>query len=84
MSALKDRDGFDQKWSIKLGTVQYCPTPKRTRSPDILLIIEVRTMVGRRFTHIAGATSGIAEIIWIFGYASTTGTDAASFARGVE
>jgi len=32
---------------------------------------------------VAGAAGGIAEIIWIFVYASATGTDAASVARGV-
>jgi hypothetical protein len=31
----------------------------------------------------AGAAGGIAEIIWIFVYASATGADAASLARGV-
>jgi hypothetical protein len=46
-------------------------------------------MDGRHFAHIAGrgviagAAGGIAEIIWIFVYASATGTDAASVARGV-
>jgi hypothetical protein len=32
---------------------------------------------------VAGAAGGIAEIIWILVYASATGTDAASLARGV-
>lgn len=32
---------------------------------------------------VAGAAAGIAAIIWIFVYASATGTDAASVARGV-
>ena len=32
---------------------------------------------------VAGAAGGIAEIIWIFVYASVTGTDAASVARDV-
>jgi RsiW-degrading membrane proteinase PrsW (M82 family) len=32
---------------------------------------------------VAGAAGGIAEIIWIFAYASATGTDAAFLARGV-
>jgi hypothetical protein len=31
----------------------------------------------------AGAAGGVAEIIWIFVYASATGADAASLARGV-
>jgi hypothetical protein len=62
---------------------------QKTASADILQIIEVGTMNGRLFSHIAGrgvvagAAGGIAEIIWIFVYASATGTDAASLARGV-
>ena len=38
-------------------------------------------IVGRGIA--AGAAGGIAEIIWIFVYASATGADAASLARGV-
>jgi hypothetical protein len=62
---------------------------KRRQVKEILQIIEVSTMNRRSLARIAGrgvvagAAGGIAEIIWIFVYASVTGTDAASVARDV-